>query len=366
MKIECIKEKLQKAVNKAEKITSKNLTLPILSCLLIEASGQNVVIKSTNLDLGIEISFTAKVEQEGSVAIPASVLNNYLSSAPNAQTVVLETKEGNLCISSKEGSTLIKSHASEDFPLIPLVPKESVFRIKAQDMVQGLRAVWYSSSVSSIKPELASVYIYQNAGSIYFVATDSFRLAEKRIINKSKVDFTPILIPYKNITEIIRVLEDSDEEVEIAVTKNQISFSFSGTYLTSRVIEGVFPDYKQIIPKEFSTEATLLKQDLLNVLRLVNIFADKFNQVSFKVTPGKKELELSSRNADVGESTEKLKGSITGEGLEIHFNYKYIVDCFQSITTDSVTLRFTGAHRPLLISGAGDTSFAYLVMPMNR
>lgn len=366
MKIECIKEKLQKAVSKAEKITGKNLTLPILSCLLIEANGQNVVIKSTNLDLGVEISFGAKVEQEGSAAIPASILNNYLSSAPDTQTVVLETKEGSLSISSKEGSTLIKSHVAEDFPLIPSVPKESVFRIKAQDVVQGLRAVWYSSSVSSIKPELASVYIYQNAGSIYFVATDSFRLAEKQVINKSKADFSPILIPYKNITEIIRVLDDTDEEVEIAITKNQISFSFPGTYLTSRVIEGVFPDYKQIIPKEFSTEATLLKQDLLNVLRLVNIFADKFNQVSFKVTPGKKELELSSRNADVGESIEKLKGSITGEDLEIHFNYKYIVDCFQSIATDSVTLRFTGAHRPLLISGTGDASFTYLVMPMNR
>ncbi|HYF10404.1 MAG TPA: DNA polymerase III subunit beta [Candidatus Paceibacterota bacterium] len=366
MKIECTKEKLQKAVGKAEKITGKNLTLPILSCLLLKTEGQNVIIKSTNLDLGVELSFGAKVEGEGETAVPASVLNNYLSSAPDTQTVVLSTKEGGLSLSSKEGSTFIKSHPPEEFPLIPAVPKDSVFRIKASDIVQGLRAVWYSSSVSSVKPELASVYIYQSGGSIFFVATDSFRLAEKQIINKSKADFAPILIPYKNISEIIRVLEDTDEEVEVAVTKNQISFSFPGTYLTSRVIEGVFPDYRQIIPKEFTTEATLLKQDLLNTLRLVNIFADKFNQVSFKVSPGKRELEVSSRNSDVGESVEKLGGAMRGEDLEIHFNYKYVADCFQSIPSDSVTLRFTGPHKPLLIGGSGDNSFTYLVMPMNR
>ncbi|MCE9643823.1 DNA polymerase III subunit beta [Candidatus Parcubacteria bacterium] len=366
MKIECIKEKLSKAVGKAEKITGKNLTLPILSCLLLKTEGQNIVLRSTNLDLGVELSFGAKVEGEGEVAIPASILNNYLSSSPNTQTITLETKEGGLALSSKEGSTFIKSHAPEEFPLIPVVPKDSTFIIKASDLVQGLRAVWYSSSVSSIKPELASVYIYQSNGAVFFVATDSFRLAEKQIINKGKADFTPILIPYKNITEIIRVLEDAEGDVEVAVTKNQISFSFPGTYLTSRVIEGVFPDYRQIIPKEFTTEATLLKQDLLNTLRLVNIFADKFNQVSFKVSPSKKELELSSRNSEVGESVEKLGGSFTGEDLEIHFNYKYVIDCFQSITSDSVTLRFTGAHKPLLIGGAGDNSFTYLVMPMNR
>ena len=366
MKIECTKEKLLKAVSKAEKITGKNLTLPVLSCLLIKTEGQDVFIRSTNLDLGVELSFTAKVEEGGEVAIPAGIFGSYLSTVSDTQNISLETKDGGMSISSQAGSTFIKSQPADDFPLIPVVPKEYVFSVKASDFINGLRSVWYSSSVSSIKPELASVYIYQSEGSIFFVATDSFRLAEKQIINKNKSDFSPILIPYKNITEIIRVLEEAPDNIEIAVTKNQISFSFQGAYLTSRVIEGVFPDYKQIIPKEFSTEVTILKQDLVNALRIVNIFADKFNQVNFKINPKNKTLELSTHNSDVGDSAKKLQGSFSGEELEINFNYKYIIDCFQSISSDSVTLRFTGAHKPLLISGTGDNSFTYLAMPMNR
>ena len=199
-----------------------------------------------------------------------------------------------------------------------------------------------------------------------FVATDSFRLAEKKIKLKKSRDFGQILIPYKNIPDIIRVLESINDDVEVSLDKNQVSFSHKGVYLISRVIDGVFPDYKQIIPKSSATEITVLKQDIVNTLKLSNIFSDKFNQINIKVDPDNKKSEIRTKNNDVGENTTVLESSVTGEPIEINFNYKYIIDCFQSIDSDSVTLSFGGLNKPMVVSPVSDTSFRYIVMPMNR
>jgi DNA polymerase-3 subunit beta len=198
------------------------------------------------------------------------------------------------------------------------------------------------------------------------VATDSFRLAEKRIKIKKTKDFGQILIPYKNIPEIMRVLESIPGEVSVELDKNQISFSHEGTYLISRVVDGVFPDYKQIIPKQSGTEAIVLKQDLVNALKLSNIFSDKFNQVNIKVAPEAKKCEIRTKNNDVGENLATFDAAITGEEIDINFNYKYIIDCFQSVDSDSVTLTFNGLHRPMIIVPTSDQTFRYIVMPMNR
>jgi DNA polymerase-3 subunit beta len=152
----------------------------------------------------------------------------------------------------------------------------------------------------------------------------------------------------------------------VCFNKNQISFSSDDVYLTSRVIDGVFPHYRQIIPKTSSTNATVLKQDLLNALKLSNIFSDKFNQVNLKITPKEKVFELSSANNDIGENKTYLDAAMGGEGVELGFNYKYFLDCFQSITTDSVSIKASGASSPLVISPVSDPSFIYLIMPMNR
>lgn len=164
----------------------------------------------------------------------------------------------------------------------------------------------------------------------------------------------------------MRVLENINDEVEVSLDKNQISFSYKGIFLISRVIDGVFPDYKQIIPKSSSTEVTVLKQDLVNALKLSNIFSDKFNQVNIKINPNSKLCEIRTKNNDVGENVSSLDAAITGEALEINFNYKYIIDSFQSIDSDSVTLSFSGLNKPLIINPVSDPSFRYLVMPMNR
>lgn len=368
MKTECIKEKLTAAISQAEKIAGKNLTLPVLSCVLIEATKNSLVIKSTNLDLGIEITIPAKTQTEGKVAVPGNILSSFLNNSAYENNITLETSDtGVLKIATSKTSTSIKSLPADDFPTIPEVSDEQSFKIKASDFVRGLKSVWYSSSVSSIKPELSSVLVRCDDDTLVCAATDSFRLAEKKIKLKDQKPFENILIPFKNVQEIIKVLDGAkDADITLCVTKNQISISYDGLYLTSRVIDGVFPDYHQIIPKENLTEVTLLKDDLIQAFKIANIFSDKFNQINLRAEPSKKNFEIKTSNADLGESVNKIDSTITGEDVAVNFNHKYVTDCFSSLSTDSVTLAFNGLNRPLVIRGVGDSSFLYLVMPMNR
>ena len=368
MKTECIKEKLTSAVAQAEKIAGKNLTLPVLSCVLVEATKNSISIKSTNLDLGIEITIPAKTQTEGKVAIPGNILSSFLNNSPYENNITLETTEtGVLKITTPKTSTAIKSIPADDFPSIPEVSDEQSFKIKATDFVRGLKSVWYSSSVSSIKPELSSILVRCDDDTLICAATDSFRLAEKRIKLKNQKPFENILIPFKNVQEIIKVLDAAkDGEVLLCVTKNQISISYDGVYLTSRVIDGVFPDYHQIIPKENQTEAIVLKDDLIQAFKIANIFSDKFNQINLKAEPSKKNFEIKTSNADLGESVNKVDANLSGEDVAVNFNHKYVTDCFSTLSGDSVSLSFNGLNKPLVIRGVGDSSFLYLVMPMNR
>ncbi|MCX6717957.1 MAG: DNA polymerase III subunit beta [Candidatus Taylorbacteria bacterium] len=366
MKIECIKEKLHMAVSKAEKVVSKNLNLPVLSCLLFETKGNNLIIRSTNLDLGLEISIPVKVEQEGKVAIPAQVLSSFLNNLSDDKNIVLETVENTLKIYSSSSEANIKTLSTDDFPTVPMIDEGKTCKISSRDLISGIKSVIYSSSTSSVKPELSSVYIYSHGDEgLVFVATDSFRLAEKTIKTRKVIDLPGVLIPFKNASDILKIFDDVDEEIEINSTKNQISFNFNGLYLVSRVIDGNFPDYKQILPKERKTKVTVLKQDLINSLKISNIFSDNFNQINIVVKNGKN-IQIKTKNLNIGENTNKIEADIEGEEIEANFNYRYIVDCLGSIASDSIILSLNGINKPLVIQGSSDKTFTYLVMPMNR
>ena len=366
MKIECIKEKLHLAVSKAEKIVGKNISLPVLSCLLLETKGNFLVIRSTNLDLGLEITIPIKVLEEGKVAVPANIISMFLNNLNDDKNIFIETNDNILKISSSTSEANIKTISSEDFPTVPMIDEGKTCKINSKELVNGIKSVIYSASMSSVKPELASVYIYTNEDGLIFVSTDSFRLAEKIVKTRKVVDLNGVLIPFKNASDILKIVENIDVEIEINSTKNQISFSFDGLYLVSRVIDGNFPDYKQILPKEEKTKVVVLKQDLINSLKISNIFSDNFNQMNINAQIGQKNIEVKTKNSNIGENTNKIEANIEGESIEVNFNYKYIVDCLSSITSDSVSLSFNGVNKPLVVRGTTDKTFTYLVMPMNR
>ena len=365
MKLECEIEKIKKGISDAERITGKNLTLPVLNSILLIASNKSLRLRSTNLSIGIEIEIPAKIEKEGIVAISGSVLSGIFSNVFDIGNVSIESVEGNLSIKTKKSNIKLKGQPHDDFPTIPIVSGKT-FEIDSKKLIEGIKSVYYSSSPSDIKPEISSVYIYTNEDNLVFVSTDSFRLAEKKIKIKGIEEILGILIPYKNISEILRVFTETDGMVKVCFNKNQISFSSGYIYLTSRVIDGVFPDYRQIIPKEVKTDAVILKQDLLNALKLSNIFYDKFNQVNLIIKPKEKVFELSSSNHDIGENKTYLDAAISGEEVELGFNYKYFLDCFQSINKDSVSIKLNGPSSPIVITPVSDPSFSYLIMPMNR
>ena len=198
------------------------------------------------------------------------------------------------------------------------------------------------------------------------MATDSFRLAEKKIKVKKHKDFSSLLIPFKNIPEIIKTFEDVSDEVTISFNQNQISFEYEGIYLVSRVVDGSFPDYKKIIPIESKTEVVVLKQDMVNALKISNIFSDKFSQVYITASQKDKLFEVKTKNLDIGENNNTIDAVIRGDEITMSFNYKYINDCFQSIESDSLTLSFVDQSKPMVIKGSNDLSYLYLVMPMNK
>ncbi len=366
MNIECIKEKLGAALSKVEKITGKNISLPILSCVLLEAKDSTLTIKATNLDLGIEIKLPVKVIKPGVVAVSGGVLNNFIGSLQNDKNISLEVVDGNLKVKTEHSQALIKTFPIDDFPGIPKINDGISFTFNISDLIKSFKSVIYSASISTIRPTLSSVLIYSEEDSIVCVATDSFRLAEKRAKVKKHKDFNQILIPVKNIPEIIRTFEDIKDDVTVFLNQNQIAFVYENIYLTSRVIDGTFPDYKQIIPKEVKTEVVVLKQDFITALKISNIFSDKFSQVVFNISPKNKTFSMTTRNMDIGENIHKLDAVLKGDDLNISFNFKYIVDCFQSMDSDSVSLYFCDTNRPMVMTPVGDKSFLYLVMPMNK
>ena len=364
MKAQCEVEKIKDAIWKTERITGKNLTLPVLNSLLLIASGKSIKLRATNLSLGIEAEIPAKVEKEGIVAVAGSVLAGVFSNIFQNENAELESLDGNLSIKTQKSRISLKGQSHDDFPTIPAVTGTS-FEIEAKKLVEGIKSVSYSSSPSDIKPEISSVFLYAEDGQLRFVATDSFRLAEKKIKVKGLPDIPGILIPFRNIPDILRVLGELNEEVKVCFNKNQISFTAHNVYLTSRVLDGIFPDYRQIIPKNRETKAIVLKQDLLNALKLSNVFSDKWNQLNLSVRPKEKIFELSSANNDVGENKTYLDGALEGENLELSFNYKYFLDCFQSLGADSISISLNHSGKPMVIEGVGDSSFLYLIMPMN-
>lgn len=363
MNIECVKEKLLNALNKAERVVGKNMNLPILGFIILETNKNFLIIKATNIELGIEIKIPAKIEVEGVVAIPSGVLTSLLTNT-TGKSVSLKLEGDLLNVSLDNNKSSIKTTNSDDFPDLPKVDGSN-FKIKIKDLINGFKSVWYSASVSGVKPELSSVYLYTEDGKINFVSTDGFRLAEKSLKTKNS-SFEGILIPSKNITEIIRIFDDMDEDIEIISNKNQISFLLDNVYLTSRVVDGNFPDYKQLLPKESLTEVVILKQDLLSFLKIANIFSGKFNHITFNINPQERYFKIYSKNTDIGENFSNIDATLSGESVEISFNYKYILDCLQSIETDSLVMKFNGSGKPLVIKSIPDKGFTYLVMPVNK
>ncbi len=366
MNIICNVEQLKKGLQYTERVTGKNLSSPELQSILLIASNKTVKLRATNLSIGIEYQIPAQVEKEGIVLIKGDVLLNVINYIPPESTLSLVLENENLILESKKTKTVIKSIPFEDFPTLPVVEGDS-FEIPSTSLVEGIRSVFFASATSDIKPEIASVFLYTESPSILvFVATDAFRLAEKKITVKSVVEIGSILLPSKNIPDILKILESSEDSIFVTYSKNQISFKSKSYYITSRLITGNFPDYRQIIPQTTVSKIIFLKQDFLSAIRISSSFTDKFLQVELFFEKGIKQVLLKSKNNDTGSHQSIIDATTEGDSVQTVFNAKYMLDVFQSLYDDSVSLRFIAPQKPIIVEPVHTKDFLYLVMPVNR
>ena len=365
MILETTVEKLIPLIDSANRITARNSTLAALSNILITVSSGVLKVRATNLSLGIELEMPVKSDKDGIVAIDGKILVEFLNTLPRNSKIKINSDGVTMSVVTEKNRTTIKIHPHEDFPTLPTVSGVEV-NIPKSEFIRGVKMTAFSAAMSDIKPEISSVYVFAEKNTLLFAATDSFRLAEKKEVLHKPADFSPVIIPYKNINEIAKVIEGMSGDLKVTMGENQISFSATGVYVTSRIISGSFPDYKQIIPKGFATEAVVLKQDILNVLKSANIFSDKFNQITFNVSPSKKIMECLSKNTDVGEFSGVLDAALSGDDVSISVNQRYFMDCLALIPQDSICIGMNGGNRPIVIRGVSDASFTYLLMPMNR
>jgi DNA polymerase-3 subunit beta len=368
MKALCNQEKLSEAVQIAERIVGKKESLPVLSCIILEATDKNLlIVRATNLETGIEIKIPAEITETGIVAIPVSIFSHTVR-AIRAEKIELSVGEDqNLTIRSKHGTTKIKSIPADEFPSIPKQTDSEAYTLPQKALVDGISAVSYAASQSMIRPELASILITNQNGSLLFVATDSFRLAEKGIPVRMTESFPDTLIPVKNALELVHVLSGTREEtIQCRFDENQLSIQAGQIYFVSRIVDATFPQYREIIPKSFVSEAILLKEDMNAIIKKARIFSFTSQQVGFHLYPSKKEFTATARTADIGETSDSIEAALSGEDIDINFNLHYLSDCFSSIHSDSISMQFGGVGKPLVIKGISDPSFLYLVMPLNR
>jgi DNA polymerase III subunit beta len=365
MEITISRPQLTEALELLTRISTKHVTLPVLQCVLLEAKDTTVTLKATNLELSIEVVLSCNTAEQGVVAVPATTLLQSIQYDTESE-ISLRVEEGVLLLESKKTNTSIKSIPADEFPVIHRL-EGGVVSINRSLFSLGIKTAAFAASVSSIKPELGSVYIQQKREhSLTFVATDSFRLMEKTVPQKGVVLEHNLLIPQKNAIEISRLCDLLSEDPELIVGENQCAFLFvkEGVYITSRLVAGSFPDYEQIIPKEYVTKVTLLKNDFLKAFKKTAVFLNKYQQVSLSVVEGG--LTLSAQNSEVGHVTDSIVAEVEGEELTLNFNQQYVVDALSHVGDESLVLQFAGIGRPLVISGVGDKSLRYLVMPMNR
>ena len=337
-----------------------------MQCVLLEATDEHLNFKVTNLEIGVETKIKADTETTGIMAVPTNTLLQTVLSSPDRE-IVLRGEDKTLMVEWGKSSSGIKTLAFDDFPHLPDISDSGDGQvIKGSMFALGIKSVAFATAVSSIKPELGSVYVLQKKEhTLTFVATDSFRLMEKTIPQKGVVLADPILIPQKNALEIARICEAMEEDPILRVNENLCSLLFpDGTNVTSRLTNSSFPDYNAIIPKEYAAHSVVLKADFANALKKAGIFINKFSQTTLDVSG--KTITISATNDEVGTTTEPIPATNEGEDVKLNFNQQYLNDPLSHINDDSLAIHLAGAARPLVIEGVSDKTLRYLLMPMNR
>ena len=366
MEITCFKNHLQKSIQLADRHASYlNTANPALSGVYLDAEKNHLTIRSTDLYSGFETKIPAQIKKEGTVVIPPKPILSLFSSLNN-EKINLESKSGGIYLTTKNTSTTLKTYEHEDFPKLPKIKSSQKIVLKTDDLFSNLKGVFFAASDSDIKPEISSVFLKNTSDKILkFVATDSFRLAEKSFETDMKKGDS-FIFPKKSVADFIKIIENFEGEVELSFDDKHLFASHPSFSYFTRLVDGNFPDYEQIIPSSFVAEAALNKKELVDNLKLAGVFSGRLREVKLRVYPGDNLFEITTNDSELGEHNGQIPAQVTGENIEMSFNQRYLLEGLEPINSDSVILRFSGTSKPLLIQNPRDVSYVYLVMPMKN
>jgi DNA polymerase-3 subunit beta len=363
MKFICRKENVLSLLSSVARVAGKHPSLPILSKVLFEVTDGTLTVTATNLDVGITGSLTVQSEKDGSVAVAPQILIGYLTNLPKESKITIEHIDSFLHLSSDRASAKILVEETDEFPSLPQEPSTSTFTVTSEELLDALKSVAFVAASSTIKPELSSVLITSEDDFLICVATDGFRLAEKKISLPTNAGFGSILVPAKNVHEVVRVFDDN-KEIVVSIGEDAVSFSTEKIYLTSRTVDGTYPDYKQLLSQEVEQTITLKKEELSSALKAVSVFSDVFQKVTIDLEP-ENTITILSKNTEIGENTVTISAPVEKK-LQRSFNSRYLNEPLSVFRGENIVCKFTGEGRPLMLHAENDKSYIYVVMPMNR
>ncbi len=373
MKFTCTKENLSKVLNLACPLASRQGHLPIIMNILINAGEVGVEIVATNLEVAVKTNLRAKVDEKGSFTVPAKTLLDYINLLPDNQ-IEFSLKNNELIVKCVGSSTKIKGAPAEDFPVVPEIDEKNVYTIAVNDFREALSKTVIAAAKNEIRPELSGVYMSlfgpQHKGLV-MASTDSYRLAEAKVDIEQGENQIEAIVPARTVYEIIRLLNlskesEGEKNVRVWLSENQIAVRYDGFEMTSRLVEGNYPDYTQIIPDSFKTIAVFPPDVMVKAIKAASIFTSVgVNAVSFDLGVDTKTVAVSSTNAQTGEHNSEVDADISGEENSILLNHRYVLDGLQQINGE-VEFGVNGSDAPCIFKEKGKKDYIYIVMPIRQ
>ncbi|HFC76803.1 MAG TPA: DNA polymerase III subunit beta [Candidatus Moranbacteria bacterium] len=379
MKLICTQENFKKAILTVDKITSKQTTLPILKNILLETKDGRLVFSATNLEIGIINKIGAKIEKEGKIAVPVKLISNFILNLPFEESIEIELKGQILHINCGKYKAKINCLDSEDFPIIPSKKEEAQFKLKNNKFKKIIENSLNCVSLNDTRVEFTGVNV-NFEDKIYFASTDSFRLAENVIDIKKDEKYNilkgkSIIIPAETLRELNKILSNIEENVDIFITieENQIFFDINDIKVVSRLINGNYPDYKQIIPNKFKTNILISKKELLQSIKIASIFTkNNEGEVDIKIKSEENDkMIIKSELQEAGENKVELNIDKSGDDQRFVINPRFLIDGLNSISTEKVKIMINDSISPIGLKNVNkenkdEDSYIYIIMPIKK
>ncbi len=361
LRITCSKDELVQGLSVVSRAVSTRTSVQILSGILLEARGSELQLAATDMELSLRANVPAQVEGDGAIVLPGRTLVDIARLLP-ADEVSIEHKPAESVVHVVSGSASYQLNAfnPEDFPRLPATDAVATFTVERESLLETIGRVARAASKDESRPVLTGVLVQFAPGKLVMAATDSYRLAVKETELAGSTTELEAIVPSRALTELARIAT-GEGDVEIGVHENQVLFAADGIWLTTRRIDGQFPNYRQLLPEAFEYELTIPRTELLDVVRRAGVMIQRSTPLQLRFAEG--ELTVIARTHEVGESTESMPVAFTGDTLEIGFNADFLRDGLESMTGDDIRLKLISPLRPAVLQGDTD-DFTYLVMPI--